>query len=266
MRPGSVHLPILGYVLRGDRRALVLWAVAVSAVAAIYTSSFATVAGLKQSAISNLPAALVKAMDLGAFSSPGGYLGSTVYGILGPALTLVFAISLGARLIAGQEQDGTLELELTHPVSRRRIYLERLGALWLGALALVAALTVTVLVLSRVVGMDIGVGRVLAGSSGLLLLVLALGSLAFAVGAATGRRPVALGVAAAVAVLAYASNALGTVMDSGWLVAVSPWSWYLGGHPLTDGFDGAGLLKLFILLVVATTVGAVTFDRRDLGV
>ncbi|MEX2504854.1 MAG: ABC transporter permease subunit, partial [Egicoccus sp.] len=87
----------------------------------------------------NMPEGMISALGMDQMASAAGYLQSTVFGLLGPALLLVFAIGTGARTLAGAEEDGTLELELTHPVSRTRVYLERLAGLWAGALALVVA-------------------------------------------------------------------------------------------------------------------------------
>lgn len=210
-------------------------------------------------------AALVTALDLGAIGTPAGYLASTVYGILGPALLLVFAVTRGARLLAGQEEDGTLELELAHPVARRRVYAERLVATAVAALWLVVVLTVAVLLAGQVIGLGVGVGHVVAASAGLLLLVLAVGTVTFAAGAVTGRRSVALVAGAGLGLASYVANALGVSVGLPWLVDVSPWSWYLGAQPLTTGLDVGGLVKLTVLGVLAAGVGAVVFGRRDLG-
>ncbi|GAB2918700.1 hypothetical protein GCM10027047_15330 [Rhodococcus aerolatus] len=258
------RFPVLAAQLRADRRSLLLWAVAVGAVAAVYTSAWSAVGSAKSSVVDSLPPALVEALNLGSIGTPGGFLASTVYGLLGPALLLVHAVGRGARLLAGEEEDGTLELVLTAPVSRGQVYRERLAAVWLGSLVLVAVLTAVVLLLSSATGMGVPVGDVLAGSAGLALLVLGVGAVAFAVGAATGRRAVALAGGAAVAVLAYLANALGAVLGWGWLSAVSPWSWYLGGEPLTRGVDVVGLLRLAVLALVVAAAGRFAVDRRDL--
>ena len=258
-------LPVLAHVLRESRRSVGLWAIAVAAVASLYTASWPAVGGSKADVVAALPPGLVTALGLGEIGTPGGYLSSTVYGILGPALLLVSAIGRAAAVLAGEEQDGTLELELTHPVSRTRVYAERLLGVWVCSAALAAALTLAVAVVGVAVGLDEPLPDLLAGSAGLLLLTLAMGTVSFAVGAATGRRATALGVAAGIAVLAYAANALGALSGSGWLADVSPWSWYLGGRPLSTGFDGLGLLRLAVLLAVAATAGLLRFRRRDLG-
>lgn len=257
-------------VLRQRRRSTALWSLAVAALAALYIAFWPSL-GADGDAMAGyvdaMPAQLVQAMGLAAIATPAGYLAATVYGIVAPALLLVLAVGSGARLLAGAEEDGTLELELTSPTSRRQVYLERLLALWAIALVVVAALTAAVLLAAAAAGMDVDAGGVLAASTGLLLLVVALGTVTLAAGAATGRRAVALAVGAGLAVAAYVANALGAnVRGAAWLADASPWSWYLGADPLATGFDAAGLLLLAGLTVVATVAGLLAFERRDLMV
>lgn len=258
--------PVLRGVLDNQRRTLALWGIAVAAVCAMYTAFYPAMGGGEEmeALIAAMPEALVEALGYDQIGTPAGFLSSTVYGLLGPVLLLVFAIGTGARLIAGQEEDGTLELELASPAPRRQVYRERLAGLWLDVVVLVAVVTVTTLGLVVGLGMDVGADRMLAGSTGLLLLVLGFGTLSFAVGAATGRRAIALGTAAGLAVLAYVFNAIGPTVGQEWMASVSPFGWYLGGRPLFDGFDAAGLLQLAAVPVIAGAGGLWQFLRRDL--
>lgn len=259
-------LPVTTGVLRGQRRSLLVWSAALSAVSAMYIAFWPAMdTGDIQALVDSLPEGLRTAMGYDAIGTPAGYLTSTVYGLLGPALLLVFAIGTGARLLAGLEEDGTLELELVSPVSRRRVYLERLSALVVDVAVLVLALTVVTLLLVAVLDMEVGATNVLAGSTGLLLLVLAHGAVAFAVGAATGRRAQALGAAAGLAVLGFVLDAIGPTVGWGWMSTVSPFSWLLVPEPLAQGFD-LGFVRLALLAVVAAGAGLVAFDRRDLMV
>lgn len=260
-----MRAPVLTHVLRTELRSTLLWSLAVALVAGLYTTAYSAVGGSKADVVGKLPQGLVTALDLGAIGTPAGYLASTVYGILGPALLLVFVVTRAARLLAGQEEDGTLELELAHPVARRRVYAERLTATAMAALWLVVVLTAAVLLAGRVIALNVGAGDVVAGSAGLLLLVLAIGTVTFAAGAVTGRRTTALVAGASLGVASYVANALGVSVGLPWLVDVTPWSWYLGAQPLTTGLDVGGLVKLAALGVLATGVGAAVFARRDLG-
>ena len=267
--PSLGALPVLRWVLRVQRRALLGWGIALALVTALYVSFWPAMGDTQemQALIDSMPEALVTAMGYDAISSPAGYLESTVYALLAPILMLVFALATGARLIAGEEEVGALELEAAGPVGRRRLLLERyaalvLGVVWLGTLTGVVSLT-----LARALGMDIGTWPLIGATIGLILLVLALGSVAFAVGAATGRRAVALAAGATVAVLGYMANALAPLLDDGaWLERLSPFFWYLGNDPLNEGLGVPGALALAALALVSLGVAVLAYDRRDLGV
>ncbi|MFA9444132.1 ABC transporter permease subunit [Egicoccus sp. AB-alg6-2] len=267
--PRSRPLAVFRGVLRDRRRSLILWTIAMAAVTAVYTSFYPAMGDGADIAVfvENLPEGMVQAMGYDQMGTPGGYLQSTVFGILGPALALVFAIGTGARLIAGAEEDGTLELEATHPVSRTQIYLDRLLALWLGCAVLVTTVFVVTAALVAALDIDLATSALLAGVVGLLMLVVAIGTLALAAGAASGRRGVALATGAVVAVVAFLADAIGPSVDGlGWLTTVSPWSWYLGGDPLIEGFDVGGLALLAALTVIAGGAGVLRYRQRDLGV
>ena len=259
--------PVLTGVVRDQRRALSLWAIAVAAVAAVYISFFPSVGGeAMQSMVDSMPEGIVDSFGYDRLGSAAGYIESTIYGFLGPILLLVFAIGTGARLIAGQEEDGTLELELTAPISHRRQYAERLVALWLEVLMLIVVLALAATILILALDLDVAFGNLVAATIGLLLLVIAFGTVAFAIGAATGRRAIALGAASGLAVATYMLSAIGPMVDAGWMTAISPWSWYIQNSPLINGWDVKGLLLLTLIPITAGVVGLTFFRKRDLMV
>lgn len=265
----ATGLPVLRWVLRQQRRALLGWALSMAAVCAIYVSFYPLMgdSGELEALIAGLPEGLVVAMGYDAIGTAAGYLESTVYGLLAPILLLVFAVAFGARLIAGDEEAGQLELEAAAPIGRVRALLERYAALVLAValLALVAGVATAALVLA--LDMDVALSGVAAATVGLGLLVVALGTVAFAVGAVTGRRAWALGLGAGLAVASFMANALGPMLEDGaWLERASPFWWYLGNDPLVEGLEVAGPLALVALTAVALGVAVVAYDRRDLGV
>lgn len=259
--------PVLTGVMREQRRSLVLWGLALAAIATLYIGIYPVMGTADMAAmVENLPDAMVNAFGYDEIGTAAGYITSTVYGLLGPVLLLVFAIATGTRLVAGQEEDGTLELELTAPISRTQLLLERLAALWLNVAVLVAVVTVVTTALVVTLDLDVEITNVLAGSTGLLLLVLGFATIGLAVGAITGRRTIGLGVAAGVAVAAFMLDAIGPTVDAGWMTAISPFSWYLEGRPLFTGFDLGGLALLAAVPVVAAVAAVAGFARRDLMV
>lgn len=262
--PGTV----LRWVLRQQRRALVLWSIAVAAVSGIYASFYDVIDADEMDAlIGTMPDGLVAALGYDQLGSASGFLESTVYSLLGPILLLVFGISFAARVVAGAEEEGALELELSSAVSRRRVLLERYLAVVVQLAVLVGVISVVVTGLVVGLDMDVPFSGLAAAAIGLLLLVLAVASVAFAAGAATGRRTIGLAAGAAVGVVGYIANALAPLLEDGrWLELLSPFAWYLGGDPLNAGIDPAGFGALLALTVVAVAAAVAVFDRRDLAI
>ncbi|HEX2148700.1 MAG TPA: ABC transporter permease subunit [Actinomycetota bacterium] len=261
-------MPVLTGVLREQRRSLLIWSAALFTVAAFYISFYPSIGATPamQEMIDSMPQGVAQALGYDQITSAAGYIGATVYGLLGPILLLVFAIGTGARLIAGEEEAGSLELELAHPVSRMRLAGER----WLAVAVDVCLLSLPVmaasLLLITVLDLDVELGNLLAMSAGMLLFAMAFGSVAFAIGAATGRRAVALGGTAALAVLAYIAHAIGPQLQGGaWMDKASPFGWYLSEDPLINGWDFAGLGLLAAVVAVAVPLALVTFSNRDFG-
>ncbi len=253
----------------GRRRNTVAgWALALAAVAGIYVPFYPAMGGGElQAIVDTLPPDLISALGYGRIGTPEGYLTSTVFGLLGPALMLVFGIGLGARTIAGEEEAGVLELAASAPVRRDVLLAGRIIAVHT-QVALLALVTFTVTaLLSRLVGMDVALSGIAAAAVGLNLLVIAFATVTLAAGAASGRRGVAVAVGAGTAVAAFIANALSDVIERGDILErISPFSWYLAGDPVAQGIDVVGYVLLGALTFVVWGVAHVTFVRRDLGV
>lgn len=251
------------------RRSLLGWALAISAVGVLYAAFWPTVNTPEmQRALAGYPQGVLEAFNYNDLTSPAGYLGSSVYGLLIPLLVAVFAIAYGTRAVAGDEEAGTLDLLLAHPVSRTRVALQRFGAL-VAALALIGA--VLWLAMLAIAGpaelVGVTAAEFAAVTIQLTLFGACLGGLAFAVGAATGRRALALGASAGVAVLAYLANGVFPQVEGlEWTRDVSPWHWYLGGEPLKNGLQAGDALLLLAVAAVLVTAGTWAFNRRDVAV
>lgn len=260
---------VAAWVLREQRRSLVLWAIALSAVSAMYLAFWPTLGtnAEMEAMVQNLPEAMVTAMGWDRIGSAPGYLESTIYALIAPVLLLVFGISAGARLLAGEEETGTLELEVSAPIDRRQVLVQRFAALTIQLALLCLALGAVTVAMVLALDMEVTVGNILAAVLGLWLFVLAMSAIAFAAGAATGRRSVALATGAGVAVVSYLANTLAPMVQGGdWMHRISPFSWFLEGDPLVEGVAPAGYGALLALIALAVVIALVRFDRRDLGV
>jgi ABC-2 type transport system permease protein len=250
------------------RRSILGWAVALAAVAGIYVPFYPAMGGGElQAIVDTLPPDLISAMGYDRIGTPEGYLTSTVFGLLGPALLLVFGIGLGARTIAGEEESGVLELAASAPVRRDVLLAGRVIAMHTQIAILALVTFVVTAALSRVFGMGVAIAGIAAASVGLNLLAIAFATVTLAAGAVSGRRAVAVAVGAATAVAAFIADALSGVVERGELLErVSPFSWYLAADPVAQGVDVVGYALLGAVTFLAWGAAHAVFRRRDLGV
>lgn len=251
-----------------QRRYLLGWALGLGAAALVYTGSYAvfdvsTLTGIADS----IPPDLAEAFGWTDFTSASGYLGSTVFGLVVPVLTMIFAIGAGARFLAGDEEDGVLELTAAHPVSRSSLVLQKAAALTIECLLMGVVVFVVVAGLLGPTGIDVPVSSVAAATLQLVLLGLVMGATALAVGGFVGRRGVVLGVAAAVAVFAFFADTIVRQVDGlAWIEDLSFFHYYGGSTVLDEGLVVGDSLVLAGSIAVLVALAVVGFRRRDIGV
>jgi ABC-2 type transport system permease protein len=263
---------IMRRAVEDRRRALAWWTVGIAALVLFTVALFPSVEGNAdfQELAEDLPEAV---RSLFAFdeavpiTTAAGYLQARLFGSLLPLLLLVFAIRAGARAIAGDEEDGTLELVLMHPVTRQRVLVERYVAVVVMIGLLTAALTGATLLFAPLFGAldGVSVTGLVAASLAAGLLACAHGTLAFAIGAVTGRHARATAVATVVAVVGYLVQGLAplsSILDP--VQPLSPWHWYSGRNMLSDGVAPLALLLPALFCAALFCAGWSTFGRRDL--
>lgn len=261
---------VFGKFLRDHRRAIIGWLVGVSAVTVLYSSFFPTMkdtGGTYDDLLKGMPPGVVDAMGWTDFSSAAGYLDATVFGILGPVVMIIAGITFGARAIAGDEEEGGLELLLAHPVGRMTVLLQRFAAVTAITVLLGLAMFAVLAVLNAPLTLDLPVGRLFAACTGLTLIALSYGSAAFAVGAVTGRRSYAVMAGAVLAVIGYLGNTFALQVETlEWLRFGSAFFYAQDPEPLVNGFDAGFTAVLLAAPVVLLALGAGVFSRRDVSV
>lgn len=251
-----------------QRRTLIGWAIGFALVSLVYGGFYPFAATPEyEDLLKSMPPGIAEAFGWDDISSPHGYLGSTVFGILGPVLAIVMGIGLGARAIAGSEEDGSLEMLISHPVSRRSVVTQKAAALALTMLGAGIVVFLAILAIKGPIDLDLPVSHIAVAALNLALFGLFFGSVALLVGAITGKKGLAVGATAGVAVFAFLANGLAPQVDAlAWVQNISPFYWANGTDALRDGFDPAMTLLLAAVTTVAIGVSVVTFDRRDVGV
>lgn len=259
---------VLVEAIRERRRSLLWWMLGIVALVALTVAFYPSIrddASLSEYA-EDLPESL-RALFAGGevdIASPAGYLNSQVYALMAPLILLIFTIGAGAGAVAGEEERGTLDLLLAHPVRRRNYVIQRALALAVLVALLSAALLAAVALGSLAVDLEIGFDKLFAASVSVGLLALLFGAAALAAGAIRPGRSRAIAVAAGLAVAAWIFDGLAQTVDAldPWR-PLSPYYQALGENPLREGipWDGWAILAAGTALLVV--VAAAGLERRD---
>ena len=252
--------------LRDQRRALAGWGGAVTLLVLLMAALWPSVHDIFDAQLLQAyPEPFQRLFDLEAMATGAGFLNAELFGIILPGMFIAYGVGRGARLIAGEEQDGVLEVIVVTPVSRTRLLLEKAAALATGVIGLGAVLLVVTVAGSVVMDMAIPVGHAVVGVMAMVLIGVQHGWLALAVGAATGRRSFAVVTAVAVAVAGYALHVVGALVDT-----LAPWQPL---SPFTQAIDTGpvsgtvpvGFAWLALTAGVFLAAAVPLFSRRDLA-
>ena len=255
--------------LRERRRSLLWWSLGLVAFVALNIAFYPSIRGDTSinDYVKDLPESLRGLFAGGELdiASPAGYLNSQVFALMAPLILLIFAVGAGADAVAGEEERGTLDFLLAHPLRRRDYVVQRFLALTALVAGLSAVLLATVWLGSLAVDLEIGFGRLVAASASVGLLALLFGVLALAAGSVWPGRARAIAVAAGVAVAAWLLDGLGQAVDvlDAWR-PLSPYYQAIGRNPLREGAPWSGWGALAAATALLAAVAAAGLERRDL--
>lgn len=201
----------------------------------------------------------------GDMTTPAGWANAEMMSVVAPAGVITAAILSASRAIAGEEEDRTLGLVLSAPVSRTAFIVTKLLAMVVHVLIVAACIAAGLGVGSLVGDLGLSVEGMIAASVHLTALGVLFGVLAAVLAAVAGSRRLASVGAAVAAVVAFSVNAFfplnETLADA---VKYGPWHYVFVSNPLVNGLH-LGHVGLLLASSLVLAVGAVlAFKRRDL--
>lgn len=261
---------VLRHGLAENRRSTIWWFVGIAAFMVVNVATWPAIEGQEayDDLLDDMPEAMMALFGIEpgmSITSPTGFLISQVFGFLLPLLLMILAVVVSSRTIAGEEEKHTLDLLVAHPIDRRRLVAEKLAVSMIVVIVVGVASFVVLVVSCEVVDLPAGVGDMAVATGADVLFGLQTGALAFAIGAATGRRALAIAGATALAIGGVVIESLAELSDAIARVrGLFPFHYVNGNIPMLHGLRGLDLAVLVGATVVAAAVAFVTFERRDL--
>jgi ABC-2 type transport system permease protein len=204
--------------------------------------------------------------DLDRLTDPAGYLNLRYFSFL-PLIVGFYAVLAGSGLVVADEENGTLDLVLAHPVSRTSLFAGRWLAFTMALLMILAAAWLGLRVAMRGgTSLAVGWGELARPFLSLLAELLLFGNLALFFSLVLPSRRLAAMTAGIVLVASFFLTMLARIdPDLGPFARLSPLQYYQGGEAIR-GLNGTwfgGLLAVAGLLAVLSWYG---FERRDIRV
>jgi ABC-2 type transport system permease protein len=245
------------------------WGIALALISAGIASFYGTIAtqqaSLQQLLNSYPPELLAFFGDATAIFTPAGFLGVELFSMM-PLIMGIFAILSGSGLLAADEENGTLDLFLAHPISRAQMYAGRLAAFVTAIAAILVIIWIGLVLGARggALGLSpIELGRPLLSLGAELLL---FGTLALTLSMLLPSRRTAAMLAGLVLVGSYIATSLARVNDNlKWLARWLPLDYYQGGAAISH-LNLGWLIGLLAASLACAALGAWLFQRRDIRV
>jgi ABC-2 type transport system permease protein len=195
---------------------------------------------------------------------PGGYAIGELFSLLAPLALVGYAVMTGASAAAGEEETGSAGMVLGTPLRRSQFLLAKGLAVLIAITSAAALFWLGSVLTTGVLVNGPTAANITATVVQLLALAIAFGSLAFALGAGTGRPTIAAGTAGFVAALSYISASVLPIANLDQWARLSPWYYYNGSQPLNNGVAAVHLGVLVTIAVGCVVVAFVAYNKRDL--
>lgn len=256
--------------MRDLRKGLIGWSIGIVGLVVVIGLIWPTIRDMDMAALLDAyPEPLRELFNIEAFTTGAGFMNAELFSMMMPILFMTYGIGVGAKLLAREEENATMDVLLSTPLSRSELLVGKALAMLAGLFVLGLAVFVSTWVTGAIFSMDIGVGYALGASLAMVLMGAVFGGLAFAVAAVVGRRGRAIAVAATAAVASYAFYIAAAIVDGlGDFEWLTPFYHAVGVGPAADASAGIplGYLWLAIGAVVFVAATRPVFRRRDIGV
>jgi ABC-2 type transport system permease protein len=203
--------------------------------------------------------------DASTMFTPEGYLTIEFFSYM-PLIVGIYAILVGSGLLAGDEENGTLDLVLAHPVSRAALFFGRLLAFAVATAVILFIVWLGFVIIMNWSTLKVDWGKMALPFLSLLAAMLFFGTLALLLSMVLPSRRAAAMVAGILLVASFFITSLARVDKNLETVArFSPLNYYQSGEAV-KGLNGEWFWGLLVCAALLTVLAWWRFGRRDIRV
>ena len=262
------NFPIYFVYLFSRWRSIFVWSTCLFLLALMFTGLYESFSSEIDRMSENAPAPLeaVWGGDLEYASTPEGWLGIELYGLMLPVILSIVGVIAGASVIGNEENDGTLELLLASPISRFTLLVQKYLAAASQMLIIAFSVWIGIFIGTLLFPFDVSLLNVFYATLMAWLLGLVTFSITLSVQCAKGQKTVAVFAGTIFVSASYIADILPRLIDGlSSLKWVSAFFYYGGSDVLLRGIDPINLLLIVLVCALMFTFSIWTFNRRDTG-
>ena len=262
-------MTIFRYTLRRFRGQILGWGIALALLAVLLVSMYDSFAGEQEQFAELLeiypPEISAFIGDLTTMTTPEGWVSLEFFSYM-PLILGIFGVLMGSGLLVSDEESGTLDLIMAHPVSRTALFMGRLLAFVTATVAILVITWLGFIVSMTWSSMDIGWGRMWLPLLSLLAELLLFGTISLFLSMLLPSRRLAATTAGLLLVASFFITGLAKINEDLEPVAkLSPLNYYQAQEAF-HALNGAWLAGLFAAAVAFALLAWWRFQRRDIRV
>ena len=249
-------------------RSIFIWSTCMFLLALMFTALHETFAGEIDSMAKNAPAAMeaVWGGNLEFASTPEGWLGLELYGLILPIVLCIIGVAAGASMIGSEEDSGTLELLLASPIGRTSLISQKFAAASLQIFIVAIIVWVGISIGTFIFNFDVSLPNVFSATIMAFLIGLITCSVTLLVQSLTGNKSLAISAGAIFIAASYVADILSKLIDSlTWLKWLSSFHYYSGSEVLLNGVHFPYFFGMLIACTVILLLAIKGFKQRDTG-
>ncbi len=259
---------LVGKTLYDKRWFIFGWSLGLIAMCALTIAFFPTIKDSATQLFQNIPKQFQNLVgDTSSYSTITGYIGSGIFELRIPMLTLPMSIILAVGLTVSEESSGKMYQLLAQPVSRSKIVLQKWLSLLIITTVIFAMMTVGIIVTTLLIKEHVPYAKLGMFTLMCWLMSMAVSGICFMVGAASGRKGLTIFVSSFVAFGGYLISSFATQVS--WLKNLDYISLFHYYHPsiiTKQGLVFSHILVLVTVSIVSIIIATIGFANRDIGV
>ena len=204
--------------------------------------------------------------DIDFAATPAGFFNLQPFSFFAPIMIIFYSVSRGVGIVAGEKEEGTLDLLLSNPVSRSEVIIQKVLSISLG-LAIIHLFFFLGMVLGLILfKIDLSIIKLSESMISLYFLSLSFLAISIFAGIVFLDRRKAVGVVSGFALISFIVNAYAPGIKLFQIArSFSPFYYNSGNSPIKNGLDINLLSVQILIFFIFLSVSLSLFKKRDLS-